>query len=120
MAIGIIFRCTRWRCRRTIMAWDDGNPYYYDDDGNKKYAYHPNREWGRCFGNDRPHLCLACGHEFVIDSQDPISACPACTSTEIVATFELKGRRCPLLQEGEVPRHGQLCHLMKPRRHSPA
>lgn len=39
MAEGIRYICDN--CSRAIEAWSDGNPYYIDDSGNKKYAYHP-------------------------------------------------------------------------------
>ncbi len=39
MAEGFRFVCDS--CDRTIEAWSDGNPYYFDDDGKKQYAYHP-------------------------------------------------------------------------------
>ena len=42
MAQGFCFVCDK--CDHAIVAWDDGNPYYIDDDGKKKYAYHPNHE----------------------------------------------------------------------------
>ncbi len=38
------FRFVCGKCDHTIEAWDDGNPYYIDDDGKKKYVYHPNHE----------------------------------------------------------------------------
>ena len=68
-----VFECTT--CGKIVESWSDGNPYYFDlDTGEKKYAYHPNHtKLELCIGNDQEHICLACGHEFKIDDQDPIS-----------------------------------------------
>ena len=94
MAEGIKYVCGK--CRHTIEAWSDGNPYYIDDHGGRQYAYHPDHErLARCIGNDVPNLCLSCGHEFVVDSLAPIEACPACRAENIVETFELAGHPCP-------------------------
>ena len=35
------FREERTGCRQAIVAWGDGNPYYIDEAGAKKSAYHP-------------------------------------------------------------------------------
>lgn len=88
-------------CRRTIEAWSDGNPYYIDEAGRKQYAYHPDHErLARCIGNDSPHLCLACGEDFMLDSRAPTSECPKCGAAEIAGTYELDGRRCPYCKAG--------------------
>ena len=58
MAEGIKYVCGK--CRHTIEAWSDGNPYYIDDHGGRQYAYHPDHErLARCIGNDVPNLCLS-------------------------------------------------------------
>ena len=62
------FRFVCGGCAHTIEAWDEGNPYYIDDDGKKQYAYHPSDKRDLCIGNDSPHLCLSYGHEFMPDS----------------------------------------------------
>jgi hypothetical protein len=62
MAHGVYFVCRG--CGREICAWDEGNPYYLDEFGRKRYAYHPDQERDRCTGNDAPHLCLDCGAGF--------------------------------------------------------
>ncbi len=99
MAQGFRFVCGK--CDHTIEAWDDGNPYYFDDDGKKKYAYHPNDELlKRCIGNDAEHLCLSCEKEFMVDLEAPITACPKCKSSEIVRKMELAGKSCPYCKEG--------------------
>ena len=99
MAEGIRFVCNN--CGRSIEAWSDGNPYYIDEAGDKKYAYHPDHEGlARCIGNDSPHLCLACGAEFKVDSREPIMECPGCKDDEIVRTYELEGRRCSYCKQG--------------------
>lgn len=89
------------KCGNSIKAWSDGNPYFINKRGKKEYAYHPDHDrLSRCIGNDSPALCIACGHEFQIDSRAPISHCPKCESADIVETYELEGRRCPSCKEG--------------------
>ncbi len=96
--------CIRYvcnQCSHTIESWSDGNPYFINAGGAKQYAYHPDHEGlARCIGNDSPHLCLACGHAFMVDSRAPISQCPVCAATAIKSTFELKGIPCPLCKVG--------------------
>jgi DNA-directed RNA polymerase subunit RPC12/RpoP len=98
MAMAVKYACTN--CHHTIEAWDEGNPYYIDGAGKKQYAYHPAPERGRCLGNDSPHLCLACGKGFVVDSRSPITGCPKCRAADIANTYELAGRRCPFCKKG--------------------
>ena len=99
MAEGIRYVCGA--CHRASEAWSDGNPYYIDETGRKQYAYHPDHErLARCIGNDTPHLCLACGEEFNVDSRAPTAECPKCTSDDIADTFRLSGRRCPYCKAG--------------------
>ena len=99
VAEGLRFVCSS--CGHAIEAWSDGNPYFLDKRGQKQYAYHPDHEnLSRCIGNDSPHLCLTCGEEFLVDSQDPIIACPQCASSEIVRTFALDGKNCPYCRKG--------------------
>ncbi len=87
-------------CHRAIEAWSDGNPYYLDDDGTKRYAYHPDHErLERFIGNDSPYICLSCGTEFMVDSLAPASSCPKCC--DFAATFHLDGQRCPFCKDGE-------------------
>ena len=89
-------------CGRAVEAWSDGKPYYIDDDGSKRYAYHPDHErLARCIGNDIPHLCLSCGREFPVDSREPARACPGCGAGDIAPTYHLGGRRCPSCKAGE-------------------
>ena len=101
MAQAIMFVCSD--CRHSVEAWDDGNPYYIDDGGRKQYAYHPSADRDKCIGNDSPHICLSCGHDFMIDSRAPISACPECKDTDIVDTYHLNGKRCPYCKTGKFP-----------------
>jgi DNA-directed RNA polymerase subunit RPC12/RpoP len=91
-------------CARVIEAWDDGNPYYFDEAGAKQCAYHPSAERSLCVGNDVPHLCLKCGHEFNVDSNAPRSDCEKCGSSKIVDTFALDGRTCPTCGGGQFHR----------------
>jgi DNA-directed RNA polymerase subunit RPC12/RpoP len=99
MARGILYACGV--CHREIEAWSDGNPYFIDEDGQKHYAYHPDHErLAKCVGNDVPHLCLACGAEFMVDSRAPTSRCPKCSSESIRDIFELEGCACPYCKGG--------------------
>jgi DNA-directed RNA polymerase subunit RPC12/RpoP len=99
MGQGVRFVCSR--CHRAIEAWSDGNPYYIDENGRKRYAYHPDHEnLARCVGNDSPYLCLACGGEFKVDSRAPIVKCPSCGASDIAETRHLTGRPCPYCNEG--------------------
>ncbi len=98
MAEGITFVCDQ--CGRQIEAWEDGNPYFIDSQGTKRYAYHPNRERDRCSGNDVPHICLTCAALFMVDSGGPQGRCNECKSSHIIDTFSLGGQRCPFCKIG--------------------
>ncbi len=102
MAEGFRFVCDS--CDRTIEAWSDGNPYYFDDDGKKQYAYHPDHDLlERCVGNDVPHLCLSCGKEFVVDSRkEGVPSCPKrkCKSAEVAEATDLEAKACPYCKAG--------------------
>lgn len=88
-------------CGRAVVAWSDGNPYFIDEAGRKQYAYHPDHErLARCIGNDSPHLCLACGENFNVDSRTPTAECPKCGANAITAIFQLGGQRCPYCKKG--------------------
>ena len=89
MASGMRFVCRG--CDKSIEAWDDGNPYYMEN-GRKQYAYHPGSLLELCIGNDSPHLCLSCGHEFMVDSNARITECPQCKAHLIVCTTMLDGK----------------------------
>ena len=100
MAESVTYVCEA--CGKSVGAWSDGNPYYIDEEGGKKYAYHPDHErLARCIGNDSPHLCLGCGAEFVVDSRMPIATCPGCGSAEIARIYRLEGKRCPYCKAGQ-------------------
>ena len=99
MAEGVKYVCGG--CHKAIEAWSDGNPYYFDDDGIKRYAYHPDHErLDRCIGNDSPHICLSCGTEFMVDSLAPETSCPKCGAGDFAVTFHLGGQRCPFCKSG--------------------
>ena len=99
MASCTLFVCGN--CHRSLEAWSDGNPYFIDELGAKQHAYHPDHEnLARCIGNDTPHLCLACGCEFVVDSMTPVEACTRCGATQIVEATELYGKPCPYCKAG--------------------
>jgi len=100
MAEAIRYLCSK--CGHAILAWSDGNPYYFDEAGKKQYAYHPDHErLDKCIGNDRPHLCLSCGRELLIDSRAADTSCSKCGATDPVKTYQLNGYRCPYCNEGE-------------------
>ncbi len=101
MAVAYRFVCDR--CSHALVAWEDGNPYYLDDDGAKRYAYHPQHELlDRCIGNDEPHLCVACGDESRVDSRAPIDRCPACRAATLVPSTRVDGCRCPWCGRGRL------------------
>jgi predicted RNA-binding Zn-ribbon protein involved in translation (DUF1610 family) len=103
MAEAVRFACPV--CGEAVVAWSDGNPYYYGASGAKVYAYHPDHEsLARCVGNDTPHLCLACGVETTVDSRAPRSACAACGEEHLVASFELEDQRRPACTTGRFVR----------------
>ena len=83
MAECIRFVCSG--CGHSIEAWSDGNPFYIDEAGKKKYAYHPHHdELEKCVANDE--LCPKCGSENVVD------------------TFHLEGAKCPKCKAGHFVR----------------
>lgn len=93
------FECSK--CKNAVEAWDDGNPYYYDNDGVKQYAYHPDHErLALCIGNDVPHICLDCGEQFNVDSNAPVMKCPKCGAPRVTCTTELEGITCPFCHDG--------------------
>ena len=97
-------------CDKSILAWDDGNPYYIDAKGKKKYAHHPDPMRDKCTGNDSDVICLGCGEIFILDDRASAKACPKCKSADIAELFELEGRQCPYCKKGKfavVP--GECC-----------
>jgi DNA-directed RNA polymerase subunit RPC12/RpoP len=101
VAEGRRFACTA--CGFDVVAWSDGNPYYRDERGRKRYAYHPDHEnLARCVGNDVPHLCLACGKATKVDSARQRVRCRSCKADALVPTWELGGRTCPKCRRGEL------------------
>ena len=103
MAECVQFVCSD--CGMSVEAWSDGNPFYIDETGSKKYAYHPNHdELQKCIANDVPHLCLSCGEEIRIDSRQQAKVCPKCDSTNIVDTCSLQNVKCPKCEDGRLLR----------------
>jgi hypothetical protein len=111
-----VLACTAYVGRRSVLAearffvcggcgfevevWSDGNPYYRDERGRKRYAYHPDHEnLARCVGNDEPHLCMACGAEAKIDSLKRITSCRKCKGGPLVPLWNLEGNSCPRCRE---------------------
>lgn len=89
-------------CSHEIESWDEGNPYYRDARGRKKYAYHPDRERALCTENDVPHLCMSCCKEVLVDTAAPRETCDACGSKSLVDTWELDGKECPWCRAGTL------------------
>jgi hypothetical protein len=98
MAQCIRFACEN--CGSAVDAWDDGNLYYFDRRGKKKYAHHPDPKRERCVGNGSPRLCLECGAQTMVDSRAQVAPCATCRSDQIVGLFELAGRRSPACKPG--------------------
>ncbi|MFO0820862.1 MAG: hypothetical protein U1A77_23140 [Pirellulales bacterium] len=99
MAECIRFVCSE--CEISITAWSDGNPFYIDEAGKKKYAYHPNHdELAKCIANDVPHYCLKCGAESKIDSRVADKKCRKCRSKKVVSTSSLEGVKCAKCKNG--------------------
>lgn len=97
-------------CDHEIIAWSDGNPYYFDESGQKQYAYHPDSEGlARCIGNDDPHLCLSCAAEFNVDSENPTKTCPKCVLKKIKSTTDLENCRCPFCKAGKFHADEDYC-----------
>jgi len=101
MSMELIFTCDA--CSFTLSSWDDGNPYYLDSNAKKHYAYHPHHDkLEKCIGNDSPYICLSCGEQFMVDSRSPVDHCPKCSAVDIVSTFELDGKNCPVCKRGHL------------------
>lgn len=99
------FRFVCSGCGKAIEAWSDGNPFYIDKKGKKKYAYHPNHaELEKCIANDSPNLCLKCGNGVKIDSRGKAKKCTDCGSTNVIDTFCLDGVKCPKCDDGHFVR----------------
>ena len=99
MAQGIRLVCSN--CNHSLEAWDDGNPFYLDSNGKKKYAYHPSPERDLCIGNDIPNLCLDSEIAFKVDSRHPVNKAPCCGSVKFVDTFSLANQACPKCKVGK-------------------
>jgi len=98
--------------RHAIEAWSDGNPCYIDEAGKKQYAYHQDHELlARCIDSDTPHPCRECGAEFVVDSRSPIQTRPECGASEIAATLQLVGAKCPYCKEGVFQQDPGFCAI---------
>lgn len=91
-------------CSTLIQTWNDGNPYFYDEDSVKRYAYHPDGLRDRYVANDFEHLCLGCGERFMVDNRAPLVACLKCSSDNIVGLFMLEGKQCPFFKSGTFVR----------------
>ena len=87
-------------CSNAIEAWDDGNPYYFDAEGKKQYAWHPDPKRELCTGNESLRLCLECGEQTMIDAKVRGGRCGACRSKAVVHLFDLAGKRCPACKLG--------------------
>ena len=106
MAECVRFVCSK--CETSVEAWSDGNPFYVDASGDKKYAYHPNHdELEKCTANDVPHLCMTCSEEVKVDSLERQKACKKCGSKHVVDTFRLEGVTCPKCKDGKFIRDNE-------------
>ena len=106
MAQELIFSC---ECGFGTSVWEDGNPISgpiplpgEKRKTPKQYVYHPSPEADYAIGNDRPHICLSCFHEFNVDDMEvdvdgmkPRTKCAKCKSEDIVDIRMLGGRICP-------------------------
>ncbi len=102
MASAQLFVCSA--CSFSIQDWDEGNPFYIDSDGIKRYAYHPSRERDLCTGNDPSCVCLDCGAEFKAPSTGS-HTCPSCQSVTTTDTHDLEGKTCPKCKDGIFKRN---------------
>lgn len=98
MAEGRTFVCTN--CSHSLQAWDEGDPYYVDKRGKRRYVYHPSPERDRATGVEWPALCLGCGLEITQDSAAAVEQCARCASQEIVDVWAVDGRVCPYCRAG--------------------
>lgn len=98
MAAAMKFVCNE--CSHAFMAWDEGDPYYRDERGRKRYAYHPSPERERCTAVESPVLCLSCGNEGKVDSAKPITHCRKCRSEDLIDLWHLEGKPCPYCKRG--------------------
>ena len=116
MAAELIFICD---CGFGISVWDDGNPYYLDPgkfdkprSRQKVYTYHPADPPWPIEGNDVPHICMSCCHEFMVDNKfgSAILAfqtkCTKCKSEDIVDCLDLTGKLCPKCKKKKLEVRG--------------
>jgi len=123
MASGIGYICKH--CKFSIIAWDDGNPYFLSDKGKPQFFYHPSGESqlqeyiqqssGKDLkgaeldaflenrtGNMSNMLCLDCGRELRIDLGRKKAICNSikCRSSNVASFMELNGKTCPKCKKG--------------------
>lgn len=102
MAMAHRYECNR--CKKGVDAWDEGNPYYRNEEGKKVYAYHPSPERNLCTGIESDIICLSCGHLLRSDSAKPRKRCTKCKSESLSDRWALKGKPCPYCKEGKFKR----------------
>ena len=98
MAHGYDFRCTH--CAKTIVAWDEGHPFYLDATGKRVYAYHPDPERDFCTGIESDSLCLDCGKQMRQDVDAFLKPCRKCKGVNIADVTGLEGKGCPFCRRG--------------------
>lgn len=98
MAASRTFICDA--CGHSIEVWDDGNPYFIDAGGVRRYAYHPDPLRDRCTGVEWPAVCLQCGADVVQDSAAPLERCPRCDALALTDATALLGCQCPYCCRG--------------------
>jgi predicted RNA-binding Zn-ribbon protein involved in translation (DUF1610 family) len=91
-----------YECGKTLISYSDGNPFYLDEAGRKRYAHYPDAEkLDRCIGNDLPHICLSCGDRFVLDATCLSKhVCPKCNAFEVIEVRNLWAEKCPYCKMG--------------------
>ena len=89
-------------CGKVIRFFSDGNPYYFDENGKKRYAHYPDiKKLDQCIGNDLPHICLNCGDRFVLDTMRlPGHYCPKCKTPDVIEVRNLWAETCPFCKTG--------------------
>jgi DNA-directed RNA polymerase subunit RPC12/RpoP len=91
-------------CAKSIVAWDEGDPYYRDANGNKVHVYHPSAERALATGIDTPSICGDCGAQFKSDSAKPRTSCRRCKSNNLMPTTGLATKPCPYCKNGRFER----------------